>query len=184
MKFPASKTTLILIIVLFISATSFQMVLFGQSTLNYSIGFLPNIGGLQKSQPVFSYPILFSDNQKCLNLNNGLSKYLRSSGDAFSFSCTIDNDLRSLEFKVFPNPSNGTSITVMLTEKIFGVQDKLIIKVIGYNGVSYISYNAQLEQLVNGKNLSLPYLPSGVYIVNITSEQNKMIGNQKLIIVK
>lgn len=157
---------------------------FGQEGLTYSIGFTANLSINNVNIPTNSNPISFAETQNCLSLNNGLSKFMASKKGLFSLNCLLDTSSpKALAFNLYPNPA-ATNYVVIKLVAFSGTAQNLLVRLVGFDGRTDISRKATLAELKNGFVVSLAGLQSGMFVVHITSDGEKLSGSQKLIIIK
>lgn len=159
----------------------------GQVSLNYSIGFTANLSINNVDIPTYSSPISITENNKCINLDNGLSKFMISQRGFFNLSCIVDTSMRVLNFSLYPNPSVSNFVTVRLTENstlVTNLASKFLIKILGTGGGPAASRSASLAELKNGVQISVMGFKSGFYLIHISSEADNLSGIQKMIIIK
>ena len=161
----------------------FTNLVFGQISINYSIGFIPNIVVNNNIEPSYSSPLLYSQNNKCINLNSGLSKYSVSSSDSFSISCLIEPYTEIISFIIYPNPTTTGNINIRLTNKISN-EPYLLVKVIANNGNLYKSFSVSTTDLLFGYPIILSGLSNGQYIINISSITKSLQSSKKILILR
>lgn len=155
-----------------------------QSSLNYSIGFTTQLSQNNIDIPTNSDPLSISENKKCINLNTGISKFLKSETGLFSLTCTTQASPLQLSFMLFPNPITGNYVMVKLISPPVSSAGNFMVKIMGGEGLVSTNRSASLAELKAGLRITLPNLPPGGYIVNISSQSDGFTESQKLIIIK
>ena len=153
-----------------------------QTNFIYSIGFTPPLSMNSFAVPTYTDPLIFSQSLSCISVNSGISKYLSSGLDQFSFSCLAESP-EKLDFILFPNPTNLGFAFIRLKTKVSTTGD-FLIKIVGYNGVVNITKTVSQSDILNGLRVTLLGVPPGGYIINILSISNGLQGSEKLIILK
>ncbi len=170
-------------ILIFLLGIGIQNTISAQNNFTYSIGFITNFSNQNTVLATDTSPFTFTESKNCINLNTGISRYLKSSRDSFSLSCKIADTTKNLQFSLFPNPSASNYVTVKLLDNL-NTPGLLLLKIISYTGKVYYTKNISASELLYGYKIYLPTLASGIYIVNITSDQGIYRADQKLIIIK
>jgi hypothetical protein len=107
------------------------------------------------------------NNNNCLQISNGISKYLTNSNGTFVNDCVVNLDYKKISIQVGPNPFTNM-INVLFKSKISN--DKFL-KVSIYNNMGQlVKINNVLQELFySGYNMQLNDLPSGYYYLQINS---------------
>lgn len=157
---------------------------FAQASLNYSIGFTTTLSQNNIDIPTNSDPLSMAEEKKCINLNTGISKFLKSQTGLFSLTCTTQANPLQLSFILYPNPTTANYIIVKLISSPANTVGNFVIKILGIEGLVNSTRSASLAELKVGLQITLPNLPPGIYMINITSPPDGFIESQKLIILK
>ncbi len=153
-----------------------------QVSLSYSIGFTSGIefNGIQT--PAVTDPMLISFSKNCINLNNGVSKFLKSAIDSFSLGCIESVTPIHIQFSSYPNPAR--SFTIIKLDKVNTLKGELILKLAGLDGVVHLAKNISTPELLAGYRIPVSELSAGTYIISISATDRYAIGNQKILIIK
>src|SRR6202012_4459553 len=82
---------------------------------------------------------------------------------------------------VYPNPSSG-SFVITLSHAGLGSASQPVVKV--YNTMGQEIFVETLKQVQGDNSIDLSNQPDGVYLYKITTENNEIIGQGKLVIQK
>ena len=126
---------------------------------------------------------MITNNKNCINLDNGLSKFLISQKGIFNLSCTIGNNDQLFNFSLYPNPSVDNYVIVR-SASLSGVPRNFLIEIVAVGGRTGISRKVTTTELQNGVRIPLLSLQSGIYMIHISSDTDKLSGSQKLIVIK
>ncbi len=107
------------------------------------------------------------NNNNCLQISNGISKYLTNSTGTFVNDCVVNLNYTKISIQVGPNPFTNM-INVLFKSKISN--DKFL-KVSIYNNMGQlVRMNNVLQNIFyTGYNMQLNDLPSGYYYLQINS---------------
>lgn len=133
-----------------------------QLKITYSIGVMgTNLKLTTNTNP------LNINNNNCLQISNGISKYLTNSNGTFVNDCVVNLDYKKISIQVGPNPFTNM-INVLFKSKISN--DKFL-KVSIYNNMGQLVKisNVLQELFYSGYNMQLNDLPSGYYYLQINS---------------
>lgn len=152
--------------------------------MTYSIGFTANLSIGNVAIPTHTNPVSIAESKYCVNLNNGLSKFMGSKKGLFTMSCLADTSTqRMIGFALYPNPTANNYVVVRLTA-YSGTAVNFIVKVLGGEGRTGISRKATIAELRSGIVISLAGFQSGLHAIHISTDADKLTGTQKLIIIK
>jgi hypothetical protein len=107
------------------------------------------------------------NNNNCLQISNGISKYFTNSNGTFVNDCVVNLNYTKISIQVGPNPFTNM-INVLFKSKISN--DKFL-KVSIYNNIGQlVRMNNVLQNIFyTGYNMQLNDLPSGYYYLQINS---------------
>lgn len=138
-----------------------------QASLNYSIGFTTPLSQNNIDIPTNTDPLSISEDKKCINLNTGISKFLKSETGLFLLTCTTQASFLPLSFILFPNPITANYVIVKLTSSPASSSGNFVVKIIGVDGLVSTNRSASLAELKAGLRITLPNLGPGLYIINV-----------------
>lgn len=107
------------------------------------------------------------NNNNCLQVSNGISKYFTNSSGTFVNNCIVNINYTKISIQIGPNPFSNM-INVLFKSRISN--DKFL-KVSIYNNIGQlVKINNVLQELFyTGYNMQLNDLPSGYYYLHINS---------------
>ena len=135
-----------------------------QLNVVYSIGVLGNNLTLSNS----SYPLTLNMNN-CIQVTNGVAKYLSVSNEFFVNNCLVNLNYSKLSIQVLPNPFIE-SVFVTFTSKI-DKDNHFKISVFNNVGQLVKIENVYQDLFYKGYKLVLSNLPSGIYLIQINSSK-------------
>lgn len=138
-----------------------------QISLNYSIGFVGE--NFDKSSNIYSGSFIL-ENEKCIVVSNGISKYNYSTLGKFENKCILNYNINpTIEFNVFPNPTND--FVIVKTSSQFVRNDKFNIVIYNILGQQLEHRRMESSMLKDGLKISLKYLSAGWYTIIVSSEK-------------
>lgn len=153
-------------------------------TMSYSIGFATNLTINSIEVPSNTYPLIGAEGNKCIKIDNGLSKFLPSASQLFATACIVDLPKESLQVLLYPNPVISDYIIVKAVSTI-NTTGQFLIKIMDLNGRTTISRSATMAELFQGVRISnISMLLKNIYLVNVSSEKDKISVSNKLVILK
>lgn len=151
--------------------------------LNYSIGFTGNLSINNISVPSNSFPLIGAKGDKCISIDNGLSKFMPSSVRVFVTNCIVDQPQEKLQLFIYPNPSIGGFIMLTATASA-NATGPFIIKIMELNGRARIILSATMAELKSGVRVNVSSLNQNMYIVYASSEKEGLTDAKQIIILK
>ena len=130
----------------------------------YSIGVLGNELSLSNS----SHPFTLNMNN-CIQVSNGVAKYLSVNNDNFVNTCLVDLNYSKLSIQVLPNPFLD-AVYITFKNK---VDNNNHFKVSVFNNIGQLVKleNVYQDLFYTGYRLALSNIPSGVYLLHINSSK-------------
>jgi hypothetical protein len=116
----------------------------------------------------------------CLQVSNGLTKFLNSNSSDFTNNCIVNINYEKLNILVFPNPFKD-AIYVKFKNIIY---DDSYLKISVINNIGQVIRNLSVYQnlLFSGYRIQLNELPNGIYFLQICSSKSiqtfKIIKNE------
>jgi hypothetical protein len=135
-----------------------------QLSVVYSIGVLGSDLSLSNS----SNPLTLNLNN-CIQVSNGVAKYLSVNNDNFVNTCLVDLNYSKLSIQVLPNPFFDALYITFKTK----VDNDNHFKIAIYNNVGQLVKieNVYQNLFYTGYKLVLSNIPSGVYLLQINSSK-------------
>lgn len=147
--------------------------------LTYSIGFAGNLTMNTAVVPTNTNPFQMKEQGKCLLIDNGISKFIKSGTQTFSLSCVAE---RAFEILLYPNPSTRNYVIVTVNSAVNSTGG-FQVKLLDFDGKVRVSVPTTLAALKSGVRVSLPQMAKGIYLINVQSENDGLSATQKIIIV-
>ena len=135
-----------------------------QISVVYSIGVLGSDLSLSNS----SNPLTLNMNN-CIQVSNGVAKYLSVNNDLFVNSCLVDLNYSKLSIQVSPNPFID-AVYITFKSKIF-TDNQFKISVYNNTGQLVKIENVYKDLFYSAYKLVLSQLPSGIYLLQINSSK-------------
>ena len=135
-----------------------------QLSVVYSIGVLGSDLSLSNS----SHPLTLNMNN-CIQISNGVAKYLTVNNDNFVNTCLVDLNYSKLSIQVLPNPFLD-AVYITFKNK---VDKSNHFKISVFNNVGQLVKieNVYQDLFYTGYRLALSNIPSGVYLLHINSSK-------------
>ncbi|TDO27021.1 T9SS type A sorting domain-containing protein [Sediminibacterium goheungense] len=151
--------------------------------LNYSMGFTGNLSINNISVPSNSFPLISVKGDKCISIDNGLSKFMPSTVRLFVTNCIVDQPKGQLNLSIYPNPSFGGFITLTATASA-NPTGLFSIKIMELNGRVRIISSATMAELKSGVRINVSGLNQNMYIVHASSAKDDLSDVKQIIILK
>lgn len=151
--------------------------------LNHSIGFTGNLSINNVSIPSNSFPLIVVKGDKCVTIDNGLSKFLPSFVRVFVTNCIVDQPQEQLKLLIYPNPAIGGFITLTATTSA-NPTGPVSIKILELNGQPRIALSATISELKSGVRINVSALHQKMYIVHASSAKEGLSDVKQMIILK
>lgn len=153
-------------------------------TMNYSIGFTGNLIFNNRETPSNTFPLVGSIGTKCLIVDNGLTKFLPSGTNTFTTTCDVSLPAEPLQILLYPNPITTGYVIVKAVSNI-NTTSKFLIQILNMNGKPLISRTASGVELLSGVRINIiPGFLKNIYVINVSSDRDKISASNKLIILK
>lgn len=151
---------------LFILSLFICLSIHAQINTAFSFGIVAN-----NEASTYSNPILVSG-KNCIQLTNGISKYVNYNTGTFDPECTVSLDYNSLLFEVFPNPV--TDLTYLKNKINHGIDNNILYKITIVNEIGHFIKLFQVsgsQMMGQGYQMDLSNLIAGVYYIQLNSNQ-------------
>lgn len=154
----------------------------GYGQVIYSFGFVESLTNNNIQLPVNTDPILFAQSEKCINLNNGIPKFIFLGKTMFDLSCLLNEQVKKIEVQLYPIPTKN-QLTIK-SKKNTVVDGAVSVFIIDNSGRVIKTEKATIAQLESGHQISVLSIQSGLYVLSLVSSKNELLGSYKFIIMK
>ena len=151
-----------IITILFICLFSQETI--AQLNVAYSMGVMgSDLKLINSSNP------LTINRSNCIQVSNGVAKYLTSNAGTFINNCVVDLNYSNLSIQVLPNPFTE-AVYITFKSKI---DNDNHFKISVFNNVGQLVKNESIYQdlFYSGYRLVMSSLPSGIYFLKINSSK-------------
>jgi hypothetical protein len=132
--------------------------------------------GLRTSTISTPLPLNFKE---CIQISNGITKFIKSNEYSFVNNCIVNVNFKKVIIQVTPNPFSNF-INVKTISKIDEKEELKIVIVNSYGLIMKI-YKIHPSSLINGVQLPLSDLTTGLYYLQLYSSKiYEIINIQKL----
>ena len=139
---------------------------FGLANSQISIGYSIGVFGEGLKIDSYSNPLAITSNT-CIQVTNGVSKFLISGKGVYLNACAIRESEFKLNILVAPNPA--TEYTIVKFGNKLQNQDRFNIQIYNASGSILKKYTATQSQLLTGFRLNTSSLAQGIYFIKIFS---------------
>ncbi len=139
---------------------------FGLANSQISIGYSIGVFGENLKIDSYSNPLAITSTT-CIQVTNGVSKFLISGKGIYLNACAIKETEFKLSILVAPNPA--TEYTIVKFSNKLQNQERFNIQIYSASGYLLQKYTATQSQLLTGFKLTTSSLAQGIYFIKIFS---------------
>lgn len=126
-------------------------------------------GPLSTGSLALSSPAFFDKKNDCLKINSGVSLFSGSIGSGlFVMLCDTEEDIRAVQFRLYPNPASSTS--TLVSSILLRGEREISITIVDAMGRVVIQSFRSADQLLAGTSISLNSLVAGNYFLRIDGQ--------------